>query len=243
MTRMLRYGMLSLFLLKAFACAAQPAIAPDRAAAYACRDVAAQVEREFNLPTGLMLAIGRQESGRRVSDANEFLPFPFAVDAVGESRFFASEQEAIAYVAKQQEAGVRSIDVGCFQINLQAHPTAFATLHDGFDPLSNGRYAAGFLRALRDQGGSWEEAVAHYHSFNPEFGNPYMAAVLRRWGGADTLPTSSSGIVIPTVARGAQIGSVRIAGVIVQRPSGALAHVVSMVSARRRLPKVFSPGG
>ena len=36
----------------------------------------------------------------------------------GEGRYFASAQEAIAWVATQQALGNRSIDVGCFQVNL-----------------------------------------------------------------------------------------------------------------------------
>ena len=35
------------------------------------------------------------------------------------------------------ERGVRQVDVGCMQINLQSHPHAFASLEDAFDPGSN----------------------------------------------------------------------------------------------------------
>ena len=48
-----------------------------------------------------------------------------------------------------QAQGVRSIDIGCMQVNLMHHPNAFATLDAAFDPLANALYAARFLTELR----------------------------------------------------------------------------------------------
>jgi hypothetical protein len=36
-----------------------------------------------------------------------------------------------------QGEGVRSIDIGCMQINLVHHPDAFGSLEAGFDPITN----------------------------------------------------------------------------------------------------------
>ena len=45
-----------------------------------------------------------------------------------------TRQQAVAAVQALQARGVRSIDVGCLQVNLMYHPIAFASLDDAFDP-------------------------------------------------------------------------------------------------------------
>ncbi len=67
-----------------------------------------------------------------------------------------------------QAQGVRSIDVGCMQINLRHHPNAFADLEEAFDPVSNARYAARFLKDLQATRGDWMRSASHYHSQTPE---------------------------------------------------------------------------
>ena len=69
-------------------------------------------------------------------------PWPWATNHAGEGHYFASAPEAITWVAAQQASGIRSIDVGCFQVNLHYHPDAFAGLAEAFDPAANARYAA-----------------------------------------------------------------------------------------------------
>ena len=77
--------------------------------------------------------------------------------------------------------GVRNIDVGCFQISLLHHPQAFASLDEAFDPISNARYAARFLRTLYRQTGNWQDAVALYHSASADRGPRYRDRVLAEW--------------------------------------------------------------
>ena len=94
---------------------------------------------------------------------------------------FRTKAEAIARVRQLQSQGVRSIDVGCLQINLMYHPDAFRDLDEAFDPLANARYAVDFLTSLKEKTGSWEQASAAYHSFNPELGSAYRGVSKRRW--------------------------------------------------------------
>ena len=65
----------------------------------------------------------------------------------------------------------------------QDHPDAFATLADAFDPVRNADYAAGFLRRLQSRTGSWDSAIADYHSDTPDLGLPYERRVLAVWHG------------------------------------------------------------
>jgi hypothetical protein len=63
------------------------------------------------------------------------------------------------------------------QINLMHHPDAFASLEQAFDPQANAAYAARFLTTLHQQTGSWDRAIAWYHSATPELGDDYLRKV------------------------------------------------------------------
>lgn len=153
------------------------------AAANVCDAAGAQAEAAFQLPPGLLRAIGRVESGRRDPATGAFGPWPHTINANGQGRFFDDAASAAAAVRSLQAAGTASIDVGCFQVNLMHHPLAFAKLEDGFDPAANAAYAATFLASLRQRLGSWEGAVAAYHSATPERGEAYRARVFAAWTG------------------------------------------------------------
>lgn len=171
--RVLVLGLLSLGSVRA--AAAQDAVACDGAGAAA--------EVRHGVPSGLLRAIGRVESGRRDPASGRVSAWPWAINAEGRGRLFDSAAEALAGVRGLQQGGVASIDVGCFQINLVHHRTAFATLEEGFDPERNADYAARFLVSLREKTGSWEAAVGAYHSATPERGGPYRDKVLAGWAG------------------------------------------------------------
>src|ERR1019366_8605916 len=132
------------------------------------------------LPDQLRAAIGRVESGRR--DAQGVInPWPWTINVEGEGHIYDSKAEAIAAVRAYQARGVRSIDVGCMQVNLMFHPDAFASLELAFDPTANAVYAAQFLNDLYAQTHSWTQATAFYHSATPGLGDDYqrkVAAVL-----------------------------------------------------------------
>jgi hypothetical protein len=150
-----------------------------------CRDQAAIAERIAGIPPGLLLAIGKRESGRVDPQTGGVLPWPWAVNRDGEGHVFETLEQAVAFVAAAQREGSRSVDVGCFQINLKSHPDAFSSLEEAFDPTANANYAARFLSELYRRQGSWESAVATYHSATPGLGQPYSNAVLDIWHGLD----------------------------------------------------------
>ena len=115
-------------------------------------------------------------------------PWPWTINADGVGQFFATRAQAIAAVAALQAAGVRSIDVGCLQVNLRDHPHAFRSLDAAFDPAVNARYAAGFLDRLFARLHGWPAAVAAYHSQTPALGRPYQQLVFARWHAATVTP-------------------------------------------------------
>jgi hypothetical protein len=149
--------------------------------AQACTQAIAGADRAGRLPADMLGAIGVVESGRRDPATGAVRPWPWSIDVAGSDAVFASKAEAIAAVQAAQRAGIRSIDVGCMQINLLHHPDAFASLDEAFDPGANVRYAIGFLLDLRAQTGSWAAAVADYHSATPGIGDAYALRVAESW--------------------------------------------------------------
>ena len=127
-----------------------------------------------------MHAIGVVESGRQ-DELGGRTAWPWTINAEGRGAHFDSKAEAIAAVTALRARGVRSIDVGCMQVNLMYHPDAFTSLDDAFDPVSNARYAARFLQRLFAQTGTWPAAASGYHSLNPEHGGPYGRKVMSIW--------------------------------------------------------------
>ncbi len=138
-------------------------------------------ERAERLPDRMMGAIAVVETGRPDPASGTLRPWPWTINAEGQVFFFASQQQAIAAVRALQARGVRSIDVGCMQINLMFHPNAFNSLEQAFDPGANARFAARFLNALHAADRDWPEAIAAYHSETPALGAAYRQLVLARW--------------------------------------------------------------
>jgi len=130
------------------------------------------------VPDGLMARIAQVESAQRQTDG-VWRPWPWTIDADGADLAFVSRQQAVGWARTAPLRGVKLLDAGCLQVNLQAHPHAFASLDEAFDPWANARYAAQYLRALHDgdAGGDWAVAVGMYHSHTPELAMEYRARV------------------------------------------------------------------
>ena len=146
-----------------------------------CHAAIEAAERAEQIPPGLLRSIAHVESGRADPLSGRHVPWPWTINAEGEGRFFETREAAIATTRALLAAGMRSIDVGCAQVNLMHHPQAFASLEQAFDPGANATYAARFLRSLRAATGSWPFAAAAYHSMTPERGHAYASRVAAVW--------------------------------------------------------------
>ena len=158
------------------------------------RAILAAQERH-GIPGNLLLGIGLQEAGTR--RGGRLTVWPWAVNAAGEGRLFDTREAAMDWVRARSAAGVRSIDVGCLQINLRWHPDAFATLEEGFDPWRNADYAARFLKSLHDRTGDWTLAAGSYHSFTPARRDVYLASLRRNLAAANARLTELSALAGP----------------------------------------------
>ncbi len=174
--------------LLAMLCAAKPALALEDS--LVCGQETARQEKAQAIPDRLLHAISLVESGRWDAEHRATLAWPWTVMAEGEGRFLPTKQAAIDEVKKLQARGVRNIDVGCMQVNLLAHPDAFANLEEAFEPRTNVAYAGRFLKDLQATDNNWGQAGAHYHSQTPSEAAPYKAKLMAVWdkarGLADT---------------------------------------------------------
>jgi hypothetical protein len=146
-----------------------------------CAKATNRVERQEGIPRQLLRAISKAESGRLHRGKEVVMAWPWTVMAEGRGRYLETKADAIAEVRALQARGVKNIDVGCMQVNLQYHPHAFASLEDAFDPLTNVIYAASFLKSLAAEQGSWAKAAAYYHSQTPERYRAYRVKVRQIW--------------------------------------------------------------
>lgn len=214
-----------------------------------CERAARAAERDFNVPAGLLLAIGRVESGRFDPAVGRVVPWPWTIDAGGLGQLFDSADAALQRTRELQAHGNRNIDIGCFQVNLPSHPLAFASLEQGFDPAENARAAARFLAVLHNRAGNWEDAVASYHSANPDRGVPYRQAVFKRWS-ADASPSELlSSAAIPAIRDLVVVLAAPDQRMRIWTPSplgtaaGHLIIVAGPQTVQPMLPRVITPGG
>ncbi|MDE8346099.1 MAG: hypothetical protein POH28_08010 [Acidocella sp.] len=166
--------------------AVRPAVAD--APPLGCVAAGRAAEMAAGLPANLLISIGMVESGRADPLTGRVRPWPWTVNADGQGAYFNTRQDAEAFVRLAESSGARDVDVGCFQVSLQSHRDAFANLDEAFDPVANANYAARFLLTLKAQTGSWDAAIADYHSSTPDLGLPYQRRVLAAWRGLGDAP-------------------------------------------------------
>jgi hypothetical protein len=178
-----------------------------------CQAATSAAEHSTGVPDQLLGAISRVESGRADPETGAVRAWPWTINAQGVGHYYESKADALAAARAFQAAGIRSIDVGCTQINLMFHPDGFSSLEQAFDPGANAAYAARFLTDLFHQTGSWPHAAAAYHSQTPNLGSDYQRKVLDVW--AEPLDEVAS-----SHRRTAQPKPVAIASVPVPGPMG-----------------------
>ncbi len=128
-----------------------------------------------DVPAKVLLAISRLETGR--SSDGRFSPWPWTVNFKGEGAYFPTETAAAEFIRTAVAAGSRNMDIGCFQVNLRWHGSAFAGPQDMLDPDRNALYAARFLSRLHAEHGTWAGAIGAYHSATPALADRYLAKV------------------------------------------------------------------
>lgn len=147
-----------------------------------CLNATIEVEKEYGIQEHLLTTISSVETGRWDATTRQNVAWPWTVNAQGKGTFYPSKAEAIRAVKKLQAQGVKSIDVGCMQINLSYHPDAFESLEEAFDPKANVTYAAKFLNNLyENRGNDWIKAAMAYHSSVPQKAQRYKKKLVKAY--------------------------------------------------------------
>lgn len=139
-----------------------------------CEAMATRIGAAEGLPAGLLPAISRIESGRRVGRIVR--AWPWTLNHAGQGLYFETREETLAYLRQTVAEGPRNIDVGCMQVNHYWHGKNFPSVEAMLDPETNIRYAVRFLKELYARKGSWEAAVKNYHSPDADRGARYHRA-------------------------------------------------------------------
>ena len=190
---------LSLGILQCHAAFAQDQARPpaDDPSWSVCSETAGKIEKELGLPAHILTAVSLAETGRSGPN-RQVETWPWTVHDGTKGYYLGSLQEAVDFVRDIRSGGARSVDVGCMQVNLKHHPRAFTSVSQGFDAEANIRYAGSYLKALALDSGSWEEAIAKYHTQNPGLDLDYAPRVLAFWSrerGAGPVRVASAGII------------------------------------------------
>ena len=128
------------------------------AATNPCEPEILRAADRYDIPVGILYAVGLTETGNKGSLR------PNALNIEGKAVFPASRSAAIAAFEEARRGGARLIDLGCMQINHHYHSGHFRSLGDMLDPKQNVDYAARFLLTLKHRHDTWSMAVARYHA-------------------------------------------------------------------------------
>ncbi len=151
--------------------------ADEAAVSSICDAVSAAAARAQNMPLDALYAITLSETGR--TRGGGFHPWPWTVNMEGKGFWFDTREEAYAFVMERYNAGARSFDVGCFQLNYKWHGQNFASIDAMFDPMTNATYAAQLLSGLYREFGDWTKAAGAYHSRTETYANRYRTRYAR----------------------------------------------------------------
>ena len=180
-SKFLMFLLFLLMLIQPVEASQRPLIVDD---AEVCTIAAQQMEKKYQIKKHLLSTITSVETGRWSKKHQRNMAWPWTVNAQGKGRFFETKREAIAEVKRLQAEGVKSIDVGCMQVNLAYHPDAFKNLEDAFNPYKNMEYGAKFLKDLYAQkGNDWNKAATAYHSSLPEKAEVYAMKLSEAYKG------------------------------------------------------------
>jgi soluble lytic murein transglycosylase-like protein len=153
-----------------FSLAASSALAADNA----CEREMHAASARYDVPLGILYAVGLTESGRKESLQ------PYAMNIAGQPYYAANLADGVSRFEEARAAGTVLIDIGCMQINYRFHGDRFTSVEAMFEPHRNVDYAARFLQELRAREGSWTLAVARYHAGpdNDPAQKQYVCAVI-----------------------------------------------------------------
>jgi hypothetical protein len=108
-------------------------------------------------------------------------PWPWTLNIAGRGYFFRTREGAyhvIQYLLSQERC---DFDIGIMQINWCYHHQRFSSAWEALAPATNIRVAEDILNENYSKTHSITEAIAYYHSANPELGREYVSRFVQHF--------------------------------------------------------------
>lgn len=147
---------LTFFLLSGFICFVPSSMADS----HKCYSAMLATPDHPKISRALMWSLAQVESGR----GKGARPWPWTINVDGRGYYFKDRDSAARYIARLRGAGVRSFDVGCWQINARWHGHRVRDAVHLLDPDVNSKVAFAYLSELTTQHSELWHAVAAYHA-------------------------------------------------------------------------------
>jgi len=138
-----------------------------------CVVSAAEAERSFGIPEGLLQAMAIHESGVNGK------PYPWALNLGGRVVYAGNLDAAQKILGERRAKGRKNLYAGCMQLSVYYHGSAFGSLRDLLQPKGNVSYAAKYLASHYEDYSSWEAAVRRYQGGKSRQSAAYFCKVLR----------------------------------------------------------------
>jgi hypothetical protein len=141
--------------------------------ANACTSAIDSAERRYNIPPRLLLSVAITESGVNG------IPYPWTVHMAGRAIYAPNQATASRYLRDAKGKVRNNVFAGCMQLSVKYHKANFGAPEHMLEPSQNVGYAARFLASLKEDWGSWAEAVQHYQGGKPRQQVAYLCKVWR----------------------------------------------------------------
>jgi hypothetical protein len=141
--------------------------------ANACTSAIDSAEHRYGIPPRLLLAVAITESGVNG------IPYPWTVHLAGRAIYAPSQAAASRYLRDAKGRVRPNVFAGCMQLSVRYHRANFAQPEHMLEPAQNVGYAARFLASLKQDWGTWAEAVSHYQGGKPRQQLAYLCKVWR----------------------------------------------------------------
>lgn len=122
-----------------------------------------ELSAKYDVPADVLYALAVKETNTRMTNQT-VAPWPYTLNVNSKGYRYASYEDMIVAARKFMAQGIRSIDVGLFQVNWRWNGHRAESLEHLGIPSENGRIASEILKQYYAQHGDWVRAAGQYHN-------------------------------------------------------------------------------
>ncbi|MCY9874542.1 hypothetical protein [Vibrio barjaei] len=117
------------------------------------------------VPGSVVFALALQESATLMSDGS-VRPWPYVINHKGKPYYYRTRRELFSASQSLVDNGMRSFDIGYFQVNWRWHNHRVRNLWSLTEPLTNGYVAMQIFIEQYNKHRNWIVAAGRYHNPN-----------------------------------------------------------------------------